>query len=500
LVDSRERSAVPPGDAVHFVLASANLNRGYWPFRGILFSLLIHGAIVFGITVISISKVLTQRSRIPQHALIINFKELGNLTYLPILGGGHSNTPPPQSTPKDGVSLPGPQPIVSDFPKPTNRIQTVLQPALEHPPVLEQRLLLPNVVLLANAGLIPRVEPPAPALRPPDVILPPEPELPLPLAQLRPVEPPELLIAPPAAKNAPEPAASPVEQSKLEFPQLDPSVIAERNLRDLLTLSPVPALPEQPVIIPPAEARARFAVSPEPTAGGSGTNVGAGTAKDGASANGATGTNGERGSGNGSAGGAGAGAGNNAFPGITILGGVVETRGAGKPAADTGTPIPQQTSYGLTILSTESSGGGLPNFGVFSNEEVHTVFLDMRRTTTDRTPSWTLEYAVLHEAAAQSTETKHPEGNQQTVVLPFPVVKEQPALPAELVRKYSRRMIIVYAIINVLGKMDQLAVKDSPDPQLNEPVLTALSKWVFRPGQRDGQAAPAKILLGIPLG
>jgi len=60
-------------------------------------------------------------------------------------------------------------------------------------------------------------------------------------------------------------------------------------------------------------------------------------------------------------------------------------------------------------------------------------------------------------------------------------------------------MVIVYAIINIEGKMEQMVVKDSPDARLNEPVLNALGKWVFRPAQRDGETVPAKVLLGIPV-
>ena len=79
------------------------------------------------------------------------------------------------------------------------------------------------------------------------------------------------------------------------------------------------------------------------------------------------------------------------------------------------------------------------------------------------------------------------------------MTRERPDLPAELVRKYLRRLIIVYAIINLDGKMEQMSVKDSPDPQLNQPVLDALSKWVFRPGSLNGDPVAMKILLGIPL-
>jgi TonB family protein len=79
------------------------------------------------------------------------------------------------------------------------------------------------------------------------------------------------------------------------------------------------------------------------------------------------------------------------------------------------------------------------------------------------------------------------------------MVKEQPVLPAEVVKKYLRRLVIVYAVLNADGKMEQMVIKESPDAQLNEPVLNALSKWSFRPAQFKGENVSVKVLLGFPL-
>jgi hypothetical protein len=199
--------------------------------------------------------------------------------------------------------------------------------------------------------------------------------------------------------------------------------------------------------------------------------------------------------------GANPGAPKSSFGGITIIGGAGgtgSTANSGANSASAPPPRPLQTSYGYTVISTESSGGGIPFVGVFSQEQVYTVFLDMRQTETDPAPSWTLQFSVLQETGAQAI-AKSPTGTQQGLVLPFPAVKEQPALPAELVHKYLRKMVIVYAIVNIEGKMEQMSVKDSPDPLLNESVLNALRNWVFRPARLNGEPVRAKILLGIPL-
>jgi hypothetical protein len=265
-------------------------------------------------------------------------------------------------------------------------------------------------------------------------------------------------------------------------------------MQALLALSPMPAPPADNVKIPAGEARGGFAISPTPnltteTEPGTKTEPVVTAAKDkdsvAAPARGGSPPSstdaGKRG---------------NAFPGITIL----ESGAAPVPISITGAPAPVQTSYGIMLLSTEHSGGGLPRFGVFSlNEQIYTVYIDMRRTSNDLAPAWTFEYAVLKGPASHTNSAPGPNRDQQGLVAPFPIVKELPALPAELVRKYPRRQIIVYAVVNVEGKMEQIAVKDSPDPLLNEPVLNALRKWSFRPAKLGGENVAVKALMGIPL-
>jgi hypothetical protein len=106
---------------------------------------------------------------------------------------------------------------------------------------------------------------------------------------------------------------------------------------------------------------------------------------------------------------------------------------------------------------------------------------------------------VTQDKDNPANASKNPNRSQEGLVLPFPIVKEPPVLPAELVRKYLRKMVIVYAVISVEGRIEQLSVKESPDALLSEPLLSALRKWVFRPAQLNGAPVAAKVLLGIPL-
>jgi hypothetical protein len=154
-----------------------------------------------------------------------------------------------------------------------------------------------------------------------------------------------------------------------------------------------------------------------------------------------------------------------------------------------------QTAYGMTISSTAESGGGLPDLGIFANEKVYTVFLDMRETTSDRTPSWTLQYARLRSPA----EKANPAPGSEGISPPFPLTKELPPLNSELIRKYLRNVIVVYAVMDRAGKLHNLAVAQTPDARFTPPILAALSHWTFQPAQLNGQPVALKVLIGIPL-
>jgi hypothetical protein len=144
----------------------------------------------------------------------------------------------------------------------------------------------------------------------------------------------------------------------------------------------------------------------------------------------------------------------------------------------------RQISYAMNIVSTASSGGGLPELGVFQNEKVYTVYLDMRANDEDPTPSWTLQYAVV----------------QPPPTPPYAMLKVVPEFTPELVRKCARRLIVASATMDVSGKLDQVSVRQSPESQLVGPLVEALKHWVFEPAQIDGRPVALKILLGIRLG
>jgi TonB family protein len=155
----------------------------------------------------------------------------------------------------------------------------------------------------------------------------------------------------------------------------------------------------------------------------------------------------------------------------------------------------------MTIVATASSGGGLRDYGIFRNESVFTVYVPMTHSVTPA-PSWTLQYAVMKRAAANSGAITLSGGSvrmQDYVQAPFPIDKEKPEFPADVVRRYLGSMIVVYAEITAEGKTQNLRIIQSPNALLNPALIAALSKWSFRPAEANGQPVAVKALLGIPL-
>jgi len=197
------------------------------------------------------------------------------------------------------------------------------------------------------------------------------------------------------------------------------------------------------------------------------------------------------GPGAGTASGAGAGAGPapGSFAGMTIQGGEWPNGMPSGLAAHPAASAPDSGSYGMTVVSTASSGGGLGDFGVFYDEPVFTVYITMVTASDPAAPSWTLEYAALHAG----------EAGGEKIAPPFPIKKLSPDWPAELVERYRNQLLVIYAVIDEEGKLQRAKSMQSPNVRFNAPLLVALSDWEFRPATFNGRPIAVRTLLGIPI-
>jgi hypothetical protein len=137
---------------------SANLSNFYFPGRGFIASLVLHVTVFTGFVFIPLLWLYLFPPPGPERVVFIELNEPTTVMYLPPLQSGKQTAAAPEREEKDenqnpapppafdGLTYPGPQPILSDPSDPTNDIQTILQPEIENPPILEPPQPVPNIL------------------------------------------------------------------------------------------------------------------------------------------------------------------------------------------------------------------------------------------------------------------------------------------------------------------------------------------------------------------
>ncbi len=460
-----------------------------------------------------------------------------------------------------GMVYKGPQPIVSNPSKADNFVQTIQQPDLLKPPTLKFPVPAPNIVLMAarhGPELIkPSVTPPTVPLvtqsklrhaptagLPVEVIQPPpavdSPRLPLPPTGIDAAAVQPTVAQPPAAPPVP---TSPTSQSR----SAEAYGTDDRNLLVLNAISL--SLKDRGINIPPGEASGAFTVAPDPSAlsgegggigtgggpgtgsgkgvgsgsgggaggtgtgsgsghgpGGNGTGTGTGSGSGSGSGSGTgsgpggggsgsgSGSGTGRGSGSGPGSGSGSGPGGGPFRDISIHGGSATRVGGGRGGASPSIPS-RQYGYGMTVIASGASGGGLRDFGLFRNEAVYTVFIEPDEQMGGS--QWVLQYAYGNDPAGAA---RAPAPARGVLTPPYPISRQSPQFPAEIVARNAGRMLVVYGVINPEGKLQSMRIVQSPNPLLNQPLLDAMANWLFKAAELNGEAISVRILIGVPLG
>jgi hypothetical protein len=235
-------------------------------------------------------------------------------------------------------------------------------------------------------------------------------------------------------------------------------------------------------------------------AAGGGSGTGKGTAGKGAGSagkglgNGSAGTKGGgSGSGNGPGTGAGSGEGAGPFADIEVIGGVGSgMQGAGVKAAPKAA-VPR--GYDFNIVASGGSGGGLRDFGVFHNEAVYTVYMDV----SDVIPgsrSWILQYADY--AASRTTEFSldAPTAPTQSMLEPPYATTREPA--GASAAPTSGIMTVVTGLINADGVFQAGRVLQSSNDERGKQWLATLDKWRFHAASKSGKPTTVRVILGIP--
>jgi hypothetical protein len=185
---------------------------------------------------------------------------------------------------------------------------------------------------------------------------------------------------------------------------------------------------------------------------------------------------------------------------ISITGGAWEPGDGPDPVKVTPTPRPLQTFYDLYIISTDKSGGVLPDdFGLFRNTQIYTGFLDMRQSEDEQDPPWTVAFGLPEAVETESILTVDEEHKQEGFLPPFPKEKKQPNFPEELVRRHLGEEIIVYGYLDTEGRFKDLFIISQYESLLEARLRDALNTWEFRPARLYDKPVEVKIVMSIPL-
>jgi hypothetical protein len=232
---------------------------------------------------------------------------------------------------------------------------------------------------------------------------------------------------------------------------------------------------------------------------GSGAGKGAagkGTGSRGAGiGNGMGGTKGGgSGSGNGVGSGAGTGEGAGPFADLEIIGGAGSgMQGAPGVKASLKAAVPR--GYDFNIVASGGSGGGLKDFGVFHNEAVYTVYMDV----SDVIPgsrSWIIQYADYSPSRVAEINLDGPPAAATSMVEP-PIAITREAAPAATAPT-AGIMTVVTGLITSDGKFEGGKVLQSANDGRGKQWLASLDSWRFKPASKGGRPSTVRVIIGIP--
>jgi TonB family protein len=123
---------------------------------------------------------------------------------------------------------------------------------------------------------------------------------------------------------------------------------------------------------------------------------------------------------------------------------------------------------------------------IFGDKKIYTLALNMPNLVSSG-GSWIIRFAQLDD--------DHVAGS---VSAPIAMTKVDPAYPAELIRGHVEGTVVLYAIIRKDGTVGEVRVIRGVQGRLDESARTALARWKFRPGTKNGQAVDLEAVVQIP--
>jgi TonB family protein len=273
-------------------------------------------------------------------------------------------------------------------------------------------------------------------------------------------------------------------------PEVGVASSGDADLHRLIAISATPAPPAPEVSVPQGNLSARVAISPDGKQPGSPGGVEHGSSANGGAGGGATssGGTGKNSTGNGIS-----------LPtAVSVSGGVRPSSGGISPTGRTTNKFtlkpldpaaPPTGRRGPSVVGPIDPS--LPPEKILSGKEVYTLHVNMPNLTS-ASGNWVMNFAQLDEG---ELPYNRPKG---ALAGPEPVRKVDPKYPQTLIKEKVDGEVILYAIIRKNGTVDSIQLVRGIDPQLDKNSMEALSRWIFRPGARDGQPVDLEAVVHIP--
>jgi TonB family protein len=142
---------------------------------------------------------------------------------------------------------------------------------------------------------------------------------------------------------------------------------------------------------------------------------------------------------------------------------------------------------------------------IFGGRRSYTLSVNMPNLNT-ATGSWIIHFVERDaERSADRNPDRKPDGSlaahgteRAPIAAPEVVSKADPVYPGDLMHDGVQGTVILTATIRADGSVSNIAIAKSLDPRLDRNAAQALSRWLFRPALKNGQAIDLEAVITVP--